>query len=109
MKNQKLTKVTDIEKNRIGRSDFYQKYRDHCIQTGINTNYIDTQTIWETNKELSGKCWIHLFGRENEPGPTSSIFNNAVTYNHTIIKLNLLNSCILPLFQDQCPVRIILN
>jgi hypothetical protein len=28
---------------RISRSDLYQKYREYCIQAGMNTNYIDTQ------------------------------------------------------------------
>jgi hypothetical protein len=41
--NESFKQCMDIEKNRIGRSDLYQKYRDHCIQSGINTNYIDTQ------------------------------------------------------------------
>jgi len=29
--------------DRISRTDLYQKYREYCIQSEINTNYIDTQ------------------------------------------------------------------
>jgi hypothetical protein len=29
--------------DRIGRNELYQKYREHCTQAGMNTNYIDTQ------------------------------------------------------------------